>query len=104
MGIARRGIHPDSLEVLEEGQGGNRPSKSGYVAFHGSLESSSANHSPILPHYNDLRYNTSMKVISLQSGSNGNCIYVEANGASCSSTPESVPVMSKSGSPSMAGI
>ena len=27
-----------------------------------------------------LPYNTSMKVISLQSGSNGNCIYVEANG------------------------
>ena len=27
-----------------------------------------------------LRYNDSMKVISLQSGSNGNCIYVEAGG------------------------
>jgi phosphoribosyl 1,2-cyclic phosphodiesterase len=27
-----------------------------------------------------MRYNTSMKVISLQSGSNGNCVYVEANG------------------------
>ena len=27
-----------------------------------------------------LGYNTPMKVISLQSGSNGNCIYVEANG------------------------
>ena len=27
-----------------------------------------------------LRYNAPMKVISLQSGSNGNCIYVEANG------------------------
>jgi phosphoribosyl 1,2-cyclic phosphodiesterase len=27
-----------------------------------------------------VRYNTQMKVISLQSGSNGNCIYVEADG------------------------
>ncbi len=27
-----------------------------------------------------LRYNTPVKVISLQSGSNGNCIYIEANG------------------------
>ena len=27
-----------------------------------------------------LRYNTPMKIISLQSGSNGNCIYVEADG------------------------
>jgi phosphoribosyl 1,2-cyclic phosphodiesterase len=27
-----------------------------------------------------MRYNTPMKVISLQSGSNGNCIYVEADG------------------------
>ena len=27
-----------------------------------------------------MRYNTSMKVISLQSGSNGNCIYVETDG------------------------
>ena len=27
-----------------------------------------------------LRYNTAMKIISLQSGSNGNCIYVEADG------------------------
>ncbi|MGA2033185.1 MAG: MBL fold metallo-hydrolase [Thermoguttaceae bacterium] len=27
-----------------------------------------------------MRYNTSMRVISLQSGSNGNCIYVEADG------------------------
>ena len=27
-----------------------------------------------------LRYNTPMKLISLQSGSNGNCIYVEAGG------------------------
>jgi phosphoribosyl 1,2-cyclic phosphodiesterase len=33
-----------------------------------------------LPTHNDPRYNTSMKVISLQSGSNGNCIFVEANG------------------------
>jgi phosphoribosyl 1,2-cyclic phosphodiesterase len=28
----------------------------------------------------DMRYNTPMKIISLQSGSNGNCIYVEADG------------------------
>ena len=27
-----------------------------------------------------MRYNASMNVISLQSGSNGNCIYVEADG------------------------
>jgi phosphoribosyl 1,2-cyclic phosphodiesterase len=27
-----------------------------------------------------LRYNVPMKIISLQSGSNGNCVYVEANG------------------------
>ena len=27
-----------------------------------------------------MRYNTAMRVISLQSGSNGNCVYVEAGG------------------------
>jgi hypothetical protein len=26
------------------------------------------------------RYNTAMRMVSLQSGSNGNCIYVEAGG------------------------
>ena len=28
----------------------------------------------------DMRYNTPMRIISLQSGSNGNCVYVETNG------------------------
>jgi len=32
------------------------------------------------PQWIERRYNAAMKVISLQSGSNGNCIYVEADG------------------------
>jgi len=46
---------------------------------------------------------TTMQVISLQSGSNGNCIYVEAGGRKLCSTPESAVPAPRSGSPSTQG-
>ena len=45
-----------------------------------------------------------MKVISLQSGSNGNCIYVEADGVKLLFDAGITPFRSRSGSPCMAGM
>ena len=50
-----------------------------------------------------MRYNAPMRLISLQSGSNGNSTS-RPMASSYSSTPESAPAKSRSGSPSMAGM
>ena len=51
-----------------------------------------------------MRYNVPMRVISLQSGSNGNCIYVEADGVKLLFDAGISASMSRSGSPCMAGM
>ena len=61
-------------------------------------------HCTAMPHASPLQrgaapqYNAAMKVISLQSGSNGNCIYVRRMASGCCSTPESAASRPKSDS------